>query len=116
MPRTVLMHMNVTVPDEDERTVPELVQALEGAIEVGSDDPTVNALEVVLAEEVESTVVDYRDPKAIAAAKERWGSDELEFDLGARVIPLDEEGEHEGAAWVSAWVYVSAEEIARAKP
>ena len=52
MPRTVLMHLNVEVPDDDGRSVPELIDALEGAIEVGSDHPGLNDLviEVVMAE------------------------------------------------------------------
>lgn len=122
MPRTVLMHMNVVVPDDDVRSVPELVIALEAAIEVGSDDPTVRDLEVVLAEEVdgsaaESTIVDSpltqarkRTEAAQRAAVKAWGSDECEIDDDARVSLA---GEHidTSAAWVSAWVYVDADQI-----
>jgi hypothetical protein len=48
------MHMSVEVPDDDERSVDELVKAVEGAIEVGSDNPSVSGLEivVVMAEEI----------------------------------------------------------------
>lgn len=119
MPRTVLMHMNVVVPDGDERSVPELVIALEAAIEVGSDDPTVRDLEVVLAEEVDgSTIVDSpltqarkRTEAAQRAAVKAWGGAyECEIDDDARVA-LSGDNIDTSAAWVSAWVYVDAEQI-----
>ena len=40
MPRTILVHLNVTVPDDDSRTFGEIGEAIEAALEVGSDDPT----------------------------------------------------------------------------
>jgi len=69
MPRTVLMHLNVEVPDDDDRSVPDLVRAVEGAIEVGSDDEVMKGLACVLAEEVESTIVDSARPRATMTAQ-----------------------------------------------
>jgi hypothetical protein len=65
MPRTVLMHLNVEVPDTDGRSVPELVAAVEAAIEVGSDNEALNDLviETVLAE-----IVYGNDPSGIPEA------------------------------------------------
>lgn len=52
--RTVLVHLNVEVPDEDERDADAIADALLGALEVGSDDESVRDLKVVapLAEDV----------------------------------------------------------------
>ena len=52
--RTILIHLNVTVPDGDEREADEIAKAVMAAIEVGSDDESVSELEVTctLAEEV----------------------------------------------------------------
>lgn len=54
MSRTVLIHLNVQVPDEDARDATQIAQAVEGAIEVGSDDASVRGLviEAVLSEEL----------------------------------------------------------------
>lgn len=54
MPRTILVHLNVTVPDDDIRSADQIGDAIEAALEVGSDDPSVSGLEVhvVLIEEV----------------------------------------------------------------
>jgi hypothetical protein len=42
--RTVLIHLNVQVPDGDERNADEVADAILAAIEVGSDDDSVRAL------------------------------------------------------------------------
>lgn len=54
MSRTILVHLNVTVPEGDDRSMEEIVAAIEGALEVGSDDESVRSLEIVtaLAEEI----------------------------------------------------------------
>jgi hypothetical protein len=54
MTRTILVHLNVDVPEPDSRTANEIADALLGAIEVGSDDDSVRELGVVclMAEEV----------------------------------------------------------------
>lgn len=54
MPRTILVHLNVTVPDDDSRTFGEIGEAIEAALEVGSDDPTVSGLvvHVTLVDEI----------------------------------------------------------------
>jgi hypothetical protein len=54
MPRTILMHLNVIVSDGDDRSTPEIVAAVEAAIEVGSDHEDVRELtiETVLSEEL----------------------------------------------------------------
>lgn len=54
MSRTILLHLNVVVPDDDGRDTPEIVRVIEAAIEVGSDHDTVRNLviETVLAEVV----------------------------------------------------------------
>lgn len=54
MARTILMHVNVIVPDKDGRDVPEIVGAIEAAIEVGSDHDSVRDLkiETIVAEVV----------------------------------------------------------------
>lgn len=44
--RTVLLHLNVEVPADDDRPVSEIVAAVLGAIEVGSDDESVSGLVV----------------------------------------------------------------------
>lgn len=55
MPRTVLVHLNVGVPDDDTRTAGEIAEALLGALEVGSDDDSVRDLDVTapLAEQID---------------------------------------------------------------
>ena len=52
--RTILVHLNVSVPDGDERGAVEIKDALLGALEVGSDDDSVRELkiEAPLAEEI----------------------------------------------------------------
>lgn len=54
--RTVLIHLNVAVPDDDPRDAEQIGAVLMGAVEVGIDpnDPTLAALgvEAVLVEEV----------------------------------------------------------------
>lgn len=54
MPRTVLVHLNVEVPDGDERSVEEIESAVRGALEVGSDHELVKSLgiEITLSEEI----------------------------------------------------------------
>lgn len=54
MARQVLLHVNVTVPDDDPRDAGEIAEAVAAALEVGSDDDSVRDLEIVipLAEEV----------------------------------------------------------------
>jgi len=54
MPRTILIHLNVTVPDDDDRTTDEIIAAVCAMIEVVSDHDSVRDLAptVVLAEEV----------------------------------------------------------------
>lgn len=54
MPREILLHLNVSVPDGDDRPVDEIEHAVTGALEVGSDDESLEGLEivVVLAEEI----------------------------------------------------------------
>lgn len=44
--RTVLVHLNVTVPPADTRSADEIAQAILGALEVGSDDDSVRDLTV----------------------------------------------------------------------
>jgi hypothetical protein len=46
MPRTILVHLNVSVPDGDERGADEVADAILAAIEVGSDDDSVRSLGV----------------------------------------------------------------------
>jgi len=52
--RTVLLHVNVQVPDDDGRDAGQIAESVAAAIEVGSDAPELDGLEVavVLAEEV----------------------------------------------------------------
>jgi hypothetical protein len=54
MPRTILIHLNVEAPDDDPRTFVEIEEAVKGALEVGSDDPSLDGLtiEVTMAEEI----------------------------------------------------------------
>lgn len=54
MPRTILVHLSIEVPDEDDRSADQIADALLAALEVGSDDDTVRDLVVVapLAEDV----------------------------------------------------------------
>lgn len=51
---TFLVHLNVTAPEGDERTADQVATAISGALEVGSDDESLDGLtiEVVLAEEI----------------------------------------------------------------
>lgn len=48
-PRTVLVHLNVQVPPEDSRTPDQIGEAIAAAIEVGSDNETLDGLVVVVA-------------------------------------------------------------------
>ena len=52
--RTVLVHLNVEVPAEDQRDADKIADALMAALEVGSDDEAVWYLKptVTLAEDV----------------------------------------------------------------
>lgn len=52
--RTVLVHLNVEVPGEDQRNAEQIASALMQALEVGSDDETVYYLRptVALTEEL----------------------------------------------------------------
>lgn len=54
MPRTILVHLSVDVPDDDDRTPPEIAEAIQGALDVGWDDDEVRDLAVFipLVEEV----------------------------------------------------------------
>lgn len=54
MPREILVHLNATVPDGDDREADEVANAILSAYEVGSDDESVRDLAVVytLAEEI----------------------------------------------------------------
>ena len=54
MPRTILVHLNVSVPDDDHRTAEQVAQALMDAYDVGSLDESVWNLRpsVALAEEI----------------------------------------------------------------
>ena len=54
MPRTILVHLNVEVPEGDERTVEEIEESILAAIIVGSDDDSVRDLIITipLAEEI----------------------------------------------------------------
>jgi hypothetical protein len=47
--RTILMHLNVSVPADDNRSIGEIAEAIEGAIEVGSDDPSLAGLVIQTA-------------------------------------------------------------------
>lgn len=46
--RTILIHVNVEVPGDDHRSRDEIVAAVLGSIEVGSDDDSVRDLKVTL--------------------------------------------------------------------
>lgn len=52
--REVLIHLNIELLRGDQRSVEEIVTAISGALEVGSDDDSVRGLkiEIPLAEEV----------------------------------------------------------------
>lgn len=54
MPRTILVHLNVEVPDHDDREAEAIADAILAAVEVGSDSDEVRDLMVTapLAEEV----------------------------------------------------------------
>ena len=54
MPRTILVHLNVEVPDDDDREADAIAEAILAAVEVGSDSDEVRDLVVAapLAEEV----------------------------------------------------------------
>lgn len=49
MTRTVLVHLNVEVPDSDPRDADQIGEAISGALEVGSDDESVSGLTIVVA-------------------------------------------------------------------
>jgi hypothetical protein len=55
-PRTILIHLNVTLDRADERAVEDIVDAVRGAIEVGLDPEHTNLdpsqVVVALAEEI----------------------------------------------------------------
>ena len=116
MPRTVLMHANVQVPDDDGRPTPELVQAVEAALKSRSDHPPMKGLdiEIVMAEVIDDSGIPEwtaRDEAARKAARDAYANDECEIDDGSRIVHLDEPGASSGAAWVQAWVYVDDEQI-----
>lgn len=52
--REIIIHLNVQVPDKDERNADEISEAILACIEVGRDDDSVRDLDIVipLAEEV----------------------------------------------------------------
>ncbi len=52
--RVILIHLNVELLRLDERSVEEIVSAISGALEVGSDDDSVRGLNISipLAEEI----------------------------------------------------------------
>lgn len=52
--RTILVHLNVAVPADDDRSAEEIADALMAALEVGGDDESVVRLlpTVALAEEI----------------------------------------------------------------
>lgn len=54
MPRTVLVHLNVEVPDTETRTADQIADAILSALVVGGDDESVWELDIVcpLAEEL----------------------------------------------------------------
>jgi hypothetical protein len=56
MTRTILVHLNIEVPDTDTREADEIGEALVAAVHVGSDDDEVRELIVrnVLSEEMEA--------------------------------------------------------------
>ena len=56
MTRTILIHLNISAPDDDERAPEEIAEAIRGAIEVGSDDEHLDDLTIVtaLVEELEA--------------------------------------------------------------
>jgi hypothetical protein len=47
--REILIHLNVTVPDGDQRDSDEIERAVMGALEVGSDHDDLRGLEIVAA-------------------------------------------------------------------
>jgi hypothetical protein len=47
MAATVLIHLNVTVPDGDPRNADQIADAILAAVEVGSDDYSVRDLTIV---------------------------------------------------------------------
>lgn len=51
---TFLVHLNVTAPEGNGRTAEQIATAISGALEVGSDDESLDGLtvDVVLAEEI----------------------------------------------------------------
>lgn len=49
MPRTILVHLNVTAPDDDARSADEIADAILAALEVGSDHPDDPLLQSVFA-------------------------------------------------------------------
>ena len=53
-PRSILVHLNVEVPADDERDADQIAEAVAAALEVGSDDESVRGFTyaVPLAEEV----------------------------------------------------------------
>jgi hypothetical protein len=54
-----------------------------------------------------------KDEAARLAARAVWGSDEIEFDDDARVSHSENADPEIGdGAWVQAWVYVAADDIA----
>jgi len=56
--RTILVHLNVTVPDGDYRSIGAIAEAIEGAIQVGSDDPSLSSLiiHVAAVDEIDTPV------------------------------------------------------------
>lgn len=61
MPRTILVHLNVSVPRDDKRPTAAIVSAVEDALKSRSDHPPVKGLgiEVVLAEQIEESETIY---------------------------------------------------------
>jgi len=54
MPREILIHMNVEVPEDDKRSAEEISQAIQGALEVGSDNEILEGIswQIPLAEDI----------------------------------------------------------------
>lgn len=49
MTREILVHLNVTVPEGDDRLAEDIGTAIMGALEVGGDDESVSDLEIIVA-------------------------------------------------------------------
>ena len=54
MPREILIHLNVEVPESDTRSAEEISDAISGALEVGSDNEILEGIswQIPLAEDI----------------------------------------------------------------